>query len=122
MSQGAGRKERQPWKLAGALIAAAGREVISVAELHARMLLMEGVVKLMEAVMEGIEMLTTVACSFAPTKQTNLSIGQKGVPPMFLKLWRTAIVLFEFAARMTMLLSLLKNALFSNRVLIWDQA
>ena len=62
MSQGAGRKERQPWKFAGALIAAAGREEISAAELHARMLLMEGVVKLMEAVMEGIDMLTTVAC------------------------------------------------------------
>ena len=112
MSHGAGRKERQPWKFAGALIAVAGRESISAAELHARMSLMGGVVKSIEVVMEGIDMFTTVVCSFAPTKHTNLSLGWRRVPPIFLKLWRTAIVLFKFATRMTMLSSLLTNVFF----------
>jgi hypothetical protein len=75
MSQGAGRKDQQPWKLAGALIAAAGREAISAAELHARMSLMSREVNLIEAVIKGIDMFTTVACSFSPTKQTKLLIG-----------------------------------------------
>ena len=75
MSHGAGRKEQQPWKLAGALIDVAGREAISAAELHARMSLMGGMVNLIEAVMECIDMFTTVACSFASTKQKKLSIG-----------------------------------------------
>ena len=59
MSHGAGRKERQPLKLVGALI---GREAISAAELH------------VEAVIEGMDMFTTVACLFAPRKRTKLLI------------------------------------------------
>ena len=88
------------------LTSGTGSALISAAVLQARMSLMEGVVKFMEAVMDGIVMLTTVACLFAPTKHTNLLIGQKGVPPMFLKLWGTVTVLFEFAARTMMFSSL----------------
>ena len=112
-SQGAERKDLQPWKFVGVLTAGTGSALMSVAVLQARMSLMEGVVKLREAVMDGIVMLTTVACSFTPTKHTNLLARQKGVPPMFLKLWRTVTVLFKFAARKMMFASLLKNAFFS---------
>jgi hypothetical protein len=57
------------------LIAVAGKEAISAAELHARMSLMGGVLNYIEAVMEGMDMFTTVVCLFAPKKQTKLSIG-----------------------------------------------
>ena len=42
---------------------------MSAAVLQARISLMEGVVKLMEDVMDGIVMLTTVACLFCPDKE-----------------------------------------------------
>ena len=82
-----GRKEGLTTvKIVGVLTAGTGSALMSAAVLQARMSLMEGVVKLTEAVMDGIMMLTTVACLFYPTKHTHLSIRQKGVPPMFLKL------------------------------------
>ena len=67
-------------------------------------------------VIEAMLMDTTVALKLVPIKQAYLFVGRRGVPPMFLKLWRIATVLFALAARMTMSMSLVMKAAFSIEV------
>ena len=111
-SQGAGRNEVHFWLLMVALFGGTGRAAISATELHAKMDLIDGDLMFRSPVIEAILMATTVAFTLAPMKQAYLFIGRTGVPPIFLKLCRMATVLFAFAGRMTMLLSLVMKADF----------
>ena len=90
--QGAGRNELHPWLLMVALFCGTGRAAISAPELHAKMDSMDGDLMFWIPVIDAMLIDTTAALTLVPMKQANLFIGQRGVPPMFLKLCRMATV------------------------------
>jgi hypothetical protein len=112
-SQGAGRKVEHPWKEVGALIAGIDSAAISAAEFADIRASMSGLLMSMLDVIKIILMITTVAFLLVQQKQAYLFAGQRGVPPMFLKLWSTAMVFFAFAASTMLFASLVMNKAFS---------
>ena len=111
-SQGVGRNDVHPWLLMVALFCGTGRAAISATELHAKMDAIDGDLMFLFPVIDAMSIDTTAALTLVPTKQANLFIGRRGVPPMFLALCRMATDLFAFAARMMMSLSLVMKADF----------
>ena len=69
-----------------ALFGGIGRAAISDAKLHAKRDSIDGDLVFLFPVIKAILMATAVALTLVPMKQTNLFNGQRGVPPMFLKL------------------------------------
>ena len=69
-----------------ALFGGVRRAAISVAELHAKRDLIGGDLMFLFPVIEVMSMATAVVLSLVPMKQTNLFIGQRGMPLLFLKL------------------------------------
>ncbi len=85
-SQGAGRNEKHPRLVMGALFGGIGREAISAAESQSKRDSIDGDLMFLFPVIEAMLMATAVALTLVPKKQTNLSKGRRSVPPMFLKL------------------------------------